>query len=159
MQGMNLETRGKHQNAPSKQFLEQNIEFSFIYVWGPCELSHFMQNLFSQANQITMYFLHVILASPDGLVFPIIRLVNAETLGESWGCNSSFRRTQKDEYQLAFALALKQRKAEQAQSRHFHSEHLCTLLLLLCEVFLAPLPTVVCWAQVETLGGTYCFNI
>ena len=100
-----------------------------------------------------MYSLRVILASPDGLVFPISRL------GEGRGCNSNFRRAQRDEYQFAFALGLKLRKAEKAQSRHFHSEHLCTLLLTLCEVFLALLSTVVCWAQVKTLGGTYCFNI
>lgn len=114
---------------------------------------------FPQTNQITMYSLCVILVSPDGLVFPISRLVNTEKPGEGRGCNSSFRRAQRDEYQLAFALGLKLRKAEEAQSRHLHSEHLCTLLLTLCEVVLALLPTVVCWAQVETLGGTYCFNI
>lgn len=37
---------------------------------------------------------------------------------------------------------IKTEKAEEAQSRHLHSEHLCTLLLTLCEVALALLPTL-----------------
>lgn len=43
---MNLETMGEKLEC-SKQFLEYWVQPNIIYVWGPCEFCHFMQNLFA----------------------------------------------------------------------------------------------------------------
>lgn len=132
-----------------------------MHVWSSYEFYGFMQNLFAQPNQITMNLLYaaVILATSIKLVFSIISLINAKKPKKCWGYNSSFRKIQRDEYELTFALLLKLRKAEGAGSKHFLSEPLSTWQLTLSEIFLALLPTVVYWVKVETLSGTYCFNI